>query len=75
MPFKTAHEQSTIRQIDAKAVLFQSVFGINADFPFCSLHFIHHQNPGIIAAARQSRAMFSAWWMFDGLSVMTLRSC
>lgn len=72
IPFRTAQEHSTITQIEAKAVLFHSEFGISAALPVCSLHLIHHQNAGTIAVATHSKAMFSARWIFEGLSVMTL---
>jgi hypothetical protein len=72
VPFKTAHVRRTIKQIDANAVFFHNEFGISADFPFFSLQLIQLMNAGIQAAAMHMRAMFSAWWMLAGLSVMTL---
>lgn len=72
MPFRTAQEKSTITQIEAKAVFFQREFGINTDLPALSRHRIQNQNPGTMAAATQSKAMFSVCLMLDGVSVMTL---
>lgn len=61
-----------MRQIDANAPFFHSELGIRADFPVLSRQLIHPRNAGIMADAAQSNAMFAAWWMFAGLSVMTL---
>lgn len=59
-------------QIDAKAPFFHSELGIKADFPVFSRQLIHPKNAGIMALAAHSKAIFSAWWMLAGLSVMTL---
>lgn len=72
VPFNTAQEMRTITQIDAKAVFFHKVFGIKADLPAFSRKLIQPKNAGIMAPATQIKAMFSAWCMFDGLSVMAL---
>lgn len=72
MPFKTAQENSTITQIEANAVFRHRELGISADLPFFSRHHIHVQNPGIMAVAIASSAMFSAFCTLDGLSVITL---
>lgn len=59
-------------QMDAKAVFFHSELGIKADFPVLSRQLIQPRNAGIMALAAQSKAIFCAWWMLAGLSVMTL---
>ena len=74
MPFRTAQDRRTMTQIDVNALFFHKEFGIKADFPFFSRQFIQPKKAGIIALAVQSKAMFSAWWMLDGLSVMTLKA-
>lgn len=61
VPFNTAQDKRTITQIEAKAVFFHNEFGIKDDFPFFSRQLIQPRNAGIMAAAAQSKTMFSAW--------------
>lgn len=56
----------------ANAVLFHSELGIRAGLPDFSLHCIQAQKEGIMAAATQSKLIFSGFRMVDGLSVMLL---
>lgn len=72
VPLSTAHDRRTMTQMDAKAVFFHSELGIKADFPVLSRQLIQPRNAGIMALAAQSKAIFCAWWMLAGLSVMTL---
>lgn len=72
VPFKTAQVRRTIKQIEPNAVFFHKELGISADLPFFSRQLIHHMSAGIQAAAIHSMAIFSAWSMLPGLSVMML---
>lgn len=57
-PFSTAQEKRTMTHMAENAVFFHREFGIKAGFPALSRLSIQTQNPGIMAPAQQSRAIF-----------------